>query len=131
MDFIFIDAENDMAKVYSLSRGIMLQIPFNAYHNIESFTSSFNNESLAILSKYSYSSSTQYQVYQDNEEIFSFLKKANLEILDKIEPDIYSKILNDNNKKIFSYKLFCLYNKYKENISFRKKFYLKHWNKMI
>jgi len=65
-----------------------------------------------------------------NNEIISLLKKTDEERFNEFEPEIFDKLLYENNKKILTYKLFCIYNNYNNSLSFRKKVYLKRWNKM-
>ena len=66
-----------------------------------------------------------------NNEIIELFKKNKDKLFNNFETDIYNKILIENNKRISTYKLFCLYHNYKENFSFRKKIYFKKWNKSI
>ena len=65
-----------------------------------------------------------------NNEIISLLKKTDEERFYEFEPETFNKLLYENNKKILTYKLFCIYNNYNNSLSFRKKVYLKRWNKM-
>ena len=65
-----------------------------------------------------------------NNEVISLLKKTDEERFNEFKPEIFNKILYENNKKILAYKLFCIYNNYNNSLSFRKKVYLNKWNKM-
>ena len=68
---------------------------------------------------------------------FDIIKKADKNIYDKLEPEKYAKILELNNKRILTYKLFSLYVNYNENSSickdniFLKKFYFNYWLKNL
>ena len=64
-----------------------------------------------------------------NKEIISILEKTEDKKFNNLKPDIFNKILVENNKKLLSYKLFCLYNKYNDTFFLCKKVYLKRWNK--
>ena len=65
------------------------------------------------------------------------INKFSEKTYNKIEPEIYIKILELNNKRILSYKLFSLYANYKENESLKnknispKKKYFNYWQKTL
>ena len=65
--------------------------------------------------------------YKINNKIVNILKDTEDKQFNELETDIFNKILIENNKKLSVYKLFCLYNYFKENISFCKKYYFKKW----
>ncbi len=66
---------------------------------------------------------------------YDVIKRTDKKIYDKIDPEKFIKILESNNKRILSYKLFCLYANYNESTSFctknifPKKFYFDYWYK--
>ena len=70
-------------------------------------------------------------------DTFNVIKRTNHQIYDKIIPEKLIEIIESNNKRVVSYKLFCLYTNYDENSSFMtkkkdpKKFYFNYWHKKL
>ena len=71
--------------------------------------------------------------------LFNVIKKVDKNIIDRLEPEKYVKILKLDNKRILTYKLFSLYANYNENPSlfkdkdniFLQKFYFNYWHKNL
>ena len=70
-------------------------------------------------------------------ETLDLLKKNQSNMCNNEETDAFIKIIELNNRKIISLKLFCLYNNYNEKSSFYqknkfpKKFYFNIWHKSL
>ena len=69
-------------------------------------------------------------------ETIDIIKNANEDTFKDIYLDEYIKLIETNNKNIYSYKILCLYVKYNKNFidmktSNPKKWYFNYWNKII
>ena len=75
--------------------------------------------------------------YKTQNETIDIIKRTNEKIFDKIELEKYVNLLEENNKKIYAYQIFCLFANYNENPQYcmknnnPKRFYFNFWNKNI
>ena len=69
-------------------------------------------------------------------ETIDIIKNTNEDTFKDFYPDQYLKLIETNNKKIYAYKILCLYVKFSKNFilmktSNPKKWYFNYWNKII
>ena len=69
-------------------------------------------------------------------ETIDIIKNTNEDTIKDIYLDQYLKLIENNNKKIYEYKILCLYVKFNKNFilmktSNPKKWYFNYWNKII
>lgn len=74
--------------------------------------------------------------YKTKNDIINIISRADEKAFNNIDLENYIKVLEINNKKIYAYKIFCLYVNYNENDNFcmkynnPKKYYFNYWNKI-
>ena len=75
--------------------------------------------------------------YKTQNETIDIIKRTDEKIFDKIELEKYINLLEENNKRIYAYQIFCLFANYNENPHYcmknnnPKRFYFNYWNKNI
>ena len=75
--------------------------------------------------------------YKTQNETIDIIKRTDEKIFNKIDLENYINLLENNNKKINAYQIFCLYSNYRENLNYcmknnnPKRFYFNYWNKNI
>jgi hypothetical protein len=68
-------------------------------------------------------------------DIINIIKRTDKKTLNNLDLGNYIKMLEMHNKKIYAYKIFCLFANYNENVKFclkknnPKKYYFNYWNK--
>ena len=75
--------------------------------------------------------------YKTQNGTIDIIKRTDEKIFDKIELEKYVNLLEENNKRIYAYQIFCLFANYNENPHYcmknnnPKRFYFNCWNKNI
>ena len=74
--------------------------------------------------------------YKTQNDTINIIRRTDEKAFNNVDLENYIKVLEINNKKIYAYKIFCLYVNYNENGNFcmkynnPKKYYFNYWNKI-